>query len=44
MKPLPCEPKDLPKYEKSHELDMKRKRHAERESRQQVLCCSSFFT
>ncbi|KAK9904109.1 hypothetical protein WJX75_004762 [Coccomyxa subellipsoidea] len=33
--PKPCEPKDLPKFDASHELDMKRKRQAEREQRQQ---------
>lgn len=33
--PKPCEPKDLPKFDSSHELDMKRKRQADKE-RQQV--------
>ncbi len=31
---MPCEPSALPKYDASHELDMKKKRHAEREQRQ----------
>ena len=35
--PKPCEPRDLPKFDPSHELDMKRKRQADREMRQQVL-------
>jgi len=34
LPPMPCEPSALPKYDASHELDMKKKRHAEREQRQ----------
>jgi hypothetical protein len=41
--PKPCEPKDLPKFDASHELDMKRKRQAEREQRQQVFHPSPMF-
>ncbi|CAL8470770.1 g10312 [Coccomyxa elongata] len=32
--PKPCEPKDLPKFDSSHELDMKRKRQADKERHQ----------
>lgn len=32
--PKPCEPKDLPKFDASHELDMKRKRQADKERHQ----------
>ena len=41
MEPRPCDPKDLPKYEKSHELDMKRKRADNREGghRQVITVC-----
>lgn len=34
LAPMPCDPAALPKYDASHELDMKKKRHAEREQRQ----------
>lgn len=34
--PLPLEEADMPKFEASHELDMKRKRHADRGQRQEV--------
>lgn len=43
--PKPCEPKDLPKFDASHELDMKRKRQAEREQRQvlSLAACPKLF-
>ncbi len=34
--PLPYEESEMPPYEASHELDMKRKRHADRGQRQEV--------
>ena len=36
INPLPLEEADMPKFEASHELDMKRKRHADRGQRQEV--------
>ena len=43
MDPKPLEEEDMPKFEASHELEMKRKRHAERNrSRQEVGFTSSY--
>ncbi len=36
--PMPLEEADMPRFEASHELDMKRKRHADRGQRQEVWC------
>lgn len=42
MDPKPLEEEDMPKFEASHELEMKRKRHAERNRSRQEVGSSSF--